>query len=301
MTKPSQADRSLSLAQALKHGRARLQAAGIEGAALDARLLLQFISGTRHNDILATPDHLLNGSQIRAYESVLARRVGREPVARITGRRSFYDADYLIDASTLDPRPDSETLVEAVLNVARQLPASQSGQILDLGTGSGCLLIAALRQLPNWSGVGVDVQARAVRMARINAARLGVDERVFFRHGNWFDPLSLSHRHAFDVILSNPPYIPISDRRALMPEVAKFDPGRALFAGRTGLSAYEVIVPRSVAYIKAGGWLVCEIGLGQEDDVMQIFADAGYGEIDIVKDLTDRPRVVRGRYRAIAR
>lgn len=301
MTKPSQADRPLSLTQALKHGRARLKAAGIEGAALDARLLLQFISGARHNDILATPDRLLNGSQMRAYERVLARRVRREPVARITGRRSFYDADYLINASTLDPRPDSETLVEVVLNVARELPASQSGQILDLGTGCGCLLIAALRQLPNWSGIGIDVQARAVRMARINAARLGVDERLFFRQGNWFDPLSPSHRHAFEVIVSNPPYIPISDRSTLMPEVAKFDPGRALFAGQKGLSAYEVIVPQSVAYIKAGGWLLCEIGLGQEDDVMQIYADAGYVDIDCVKDLTNRPRVIRGRHLAQAK
>ncbi len=274
----------------IRQERGRLEAANISTAALDARLLFQYVSGFSHNEIITASECKLERDIIARYERAIDRRLRHEPVSRIIGRRSFYDGEYLIDRSTLDPRPDSEILVDHALSIMPPKPA----RLLDLGTGSGCLLISLLRQVPAWAGVGVDLQPAAVRMARINAARLGVDARAIFRQGRWFDPVRRSTENRFDMIVSNPPYIREDDRAKLAPEVSRYDPSLALYGGASGLRDYRHIVSHAPQFLKPDGWLVCEIGADQSDAVAALYAKAGFGAVRVISDLAGRPRVVSG-------
>lgn len=283
MTAPAPTDHSFSLFGVLTIARQRLEAAAIDSATLDARLLLQHVSGLTQGNMIADPDQPLPKAWIDEYDKLIARRLRREPVSRIIGRRSFYDADYLIDRSTLDPRPDSETLVEH----AKAIVAMEDARVLDLGTGSGCLLIALLRQHPRWLGMGVDIQSSAIRMARVNAARLGVGTRTVFRQGRWYQPLAATDIGGFDLIISNPPYIATAVQEMLMPEVRDYDPAIALFAGSEGLDAYRHIVPNGRRFLKPDGWMICEIGYDQEHAVRDIYAAAGFEDIMLVPDLGD--------------
>lgn len=244
----------MTVGDALRHGAALLAAAGVDSPRLEARLLLGHAAGLRQDALLRDRDAPVD---MAPYAALLARRAAREPLAFITGRQEFWSLPFEVSADTLIPRPDSETLIEAALAARPDRGATRS--ILDLGTGTGCLLLAALTEYCAAWGVGVDLSPGAAALARRNASALGLSHRAAVLCGRWDDAL-----HAqFDLVLSNPPYIPAADIAGLMPEVARHEPRRALDGGPDGLDAYRALLRRLPALLRPGGAAVLELGAGQ--------------------------------------
>ena len=244
----------MTVAGALRHGAEMLSAAGVESPRLEARLLLAHAAGLRQDALLRDRDAPV---EMAPYAVLLARRAAREPLALITGRQEFWSLSLAVSGDTLIPRPDSETLIEAALAARPDRAGTRS--ILDLGTGTGCLLLAALTEYPAAWGIGVDLSPGAAALARRNAAALGLSSRAAVLCACWDDAL-----HArFDLVLSNPPYIPGADIAGLMPEVALHEPRRALDGGPDGLDAYRALLRRMPALLQPGGTAVLELGAGQ--------------------------------------
>ena len=262
----------------------RLSDAGIEGARLDARLLLEAAFDWKpHALTLGTP--AVSAEGLTRFDGFLTRRLAHEPVSRILGQRDFWSLPFRISPATLDPRPDSETLVQAVLDrTERDAPL----RLLDLGTGSGCLLIALLTERPNAWGLGLDRAPEAAAMAQLNAAALGVSDRVAFVAGDWTEALA----GRFDVILSNPPYIPLADRAGLAPDVRDYDPALALFGGADGLDPYRRFANTLQAFLAPGGLLALEIGWDQGATVQALLQQAGWHSVACLPDLGGRDRVI---------
>lgn len=244
----------MSIREALRHGAALLEAAGVDSPRRDARLLLGYATGLSREALLR--DTLQTIDPIR-YHGLLARRAAREPLALILGRQEFWSLDFEVSAATLIPRADSETVIEAA--VAASPERDRVLSILDLGTGTGCLLLAALTEFPAAWGVGVDRAIEAATLAARNAARLGLAGRAAFLCGDWDQALI----GQFDLVLSNPPYIPTADIAGLMPEVALYEPGRALDGGADGLAAYRHILAALPKLLTPHGVAILEIGVGQ--------------------------------------
>lgn len=262
----------------------RLSDAGIESARLDARLLLEAAFGWKpHALTLGTPSVSAEG--LARFEGFLTRRLAREPVSRILGQRDFWSLAFEISPATLDPRPDSETLVQAVLD---RTAADTPLRLLDLGTGSGCLLIALLRERPNAWGLGIDRAPAAAAVARRNALRLGVGARAAFAASDWTDALA----GTFTVILSNPPYIPVSARATLAPDVREYDPALALFGGVDGLDPYRRFAETLQKFLVPGGLLALEIGWDQGAAVAALLQQAGWCAVACLPDLEGRDRVI---------
>jgi release factor glutamine methyltransferase len=201
------------------------------------------------------------------FEAMLRRRELREPVSRILGEREFYGRVFRVTPATLDPRPDTETLVDAALAL---LP--QGACLLDLGTGTGAIAVTLLAERPGATAVATDISPAALDVARENAERAGVVQRLSLLEGSWFEPVA----GVFDMIVSNPPYIPAGQIEGLAPDVRNFDPGLALVGGDDGLDPYRAIAQGSASHLAAGGHLLVEIGAGQAMDVEAIFAAAGF-------------------------
>ena len=273
-----------------------LRKARIAAPELDARLLLCHATGLSHEDYVAALNDALAPEAAARFGTFVERRLVGEPVSRIIGIREFYGRSFRIDASTLDPRPDTETLVEAALGlVDREALLS----ILDLGTGSGCILITLLAELPRASGVGVDISLGALEQARANAQSLGVGDRAAFLAGDWLDTVEGS----FDLVVANPPYLSAADMAALAPEVRDHDPRTALDGGPDGLSAYRRIVPGLRKALRPGGFALFETGPDQAQAVLRLLAEAGLevGEPQhLWRDLAGRPRVAGARMRVKA-
>jgi release factor glutamine methyltransferase len=240
----------------------RLKAAGIEEPRREARLILAAALGTSAAGLLARDE-----VDRSVYLPLLTRREVREPLAYITGHREFWGLDFAVSPATLIPRPDSETLVEAVLDSGLRPQA-----VLDLGTGTGCLLLAVLHEFPLAFGVGVDITPEAAALARENAQKLGFASRTAFMAGNWADALT----GKFDLILSNPPYIESADIPRLMPEVADYEPLTALDGGADGLGAYARIISTLPRILHENGIAVLELGLGQAKFIRELAAQAGF-------------------------
>lgn len=254
----------------------RFEAAGIASPRLDARLLLAASLGK---------DACLNEETLARLEPMVSRRIAGEPVSRILGMREFWSLDFALSPATLDPRPDSETLIEAAL--ARIADRRLALRIADLGTGTGCLLLALLSELPEASGVGVDIEPRAVRAAAANARRLGLDARASFIAGDWGAGLA----REFDCVLSNPPYIPSGDIAGLPPEV-RCDPRISLDGGSDGLDGIRGAAGAVARLLKPGGLALIEIGAGQARAAADIASRAGLGFLAIDNDLAGHPRVL---------
>ena len=278
--------RSRALSAVLEDGVRRLRDAGVADAVSDSRLLISAASGLSREDILRDPDAELDAEAVEAIAGMIGRRAAREPLSRILGRREFHSLDFEIGPATLDPRPDSETVVDAALR-----RAGKSGgdlRVLDIGTGSGCLLLAVLHRLPAATGVGTDIDADAAACARRNADRHGLSDRAEFAVTTWTDGV----QGQFDIVLSNPPYIPAADIAALEPEVAVYDPRSALDGGPDGLDAYRAISRRLSALLTPDGAAILEIGAGQADDISAMFGAFGFGLLETHRDLAGRPRAL---------
>ncbi len=245
----------------------RLAAAGVDAPRRDARLLLAHALGTAPEVVFAYPERRLSAQEGAAFGSLLGRRAGRQPMAQILGRREFWSLDFAVTPAVLTPRPESETVVEAVLDAG----PDPCARVLDLGTGSGCLLLALLAELPNAHGIGVDLSAAAIAVAAANARALGLAGRARFCVGDWGRALG----ERFDVIVSNPPYVTSAAIDSLAPESCRHEPRMALDGGSHGLDAMRALAPEVARLLAPGGVVAIEIGAGQGIEVENMFATCG--------------------------
>ena len=274
----------LTLVRAWKSGRERLEAAGLDSPVLDARLLLEAAAGVDRIAIVTDPYRALEPSAVAAFEGFLARRLAREPVSRILGRKGFWTLDLAVTRDVLSPRPETELIVEAVLGATEEAAPLR---VLDLGVGSGAILLAILSARPNATGVGVDISEAALAVARANAETHGLVARAEFVHGGW----NAGGEGPFDVIVSNPPYIPTDDISGLDPEVAQYDPWLALDGGADGLDAYRALGGEIAARLSPEGVAVLEMGAGQAEDVADVMGQAGLRPVRLIQDLAGHGRV----------
>lgn len=269
-------------AEALRSAVTRLRGAGLPDAPRDARRLLAHALGIAPGRLTLVLPEPLAAPAADAYEAAIARRLARVPVSHITGMRAFYGRDFAVSADVLDPRPETETLIEAAL-------AAPFGTVLDLGTGSGCILLTLLAERPGATGLGTDRSAAALDVARENAARLSVSTARFER-ADWFEGID----GRFDLIVSNPPYIAASEMGALAPELAH-EPRGALTDEGDGLSAYRAIAAGAADRLAPDGRLLVEIGPTQGAAVSEILSAAGLDIQGLHPDLDGRDRVVEAR------
>jgi len=274
------------LSTVLREAGQRLRQAGVEAPSREARLLAGAVLAAAPAALIAGSGRTIDADQRDRLEAAVDRRAAREPLSHILGRREFWSLEFRVDGSVLDPRPDSETLVEAGL--AALAGRDRPWRLLDLGTGSGCLLLALLSEYRKASGIGVDLAPGAAMAARHNAARLGLGERAFFVAGDWAAGLA----GGFDAIVANPPYIATGELAALMPEVRDHDPRRALDGGADGLEAYRAIARDVPRLLVPGGLLATEIGAGQADSVVEIIRAGGLAVERVAPDLAGIARVV---------
>ncbi len=251
----------------------RFERAGIKEPSADARALVAFAIGTTPIFLRLHPDFAVEPDVLQKIESFADRRVKREPVSKIIETRGFWRLDFKVTKDVLDPRPDSETLIEEALKLFSDKTAPL--RILDLGTGSGCLAQALLCEYANARAVGFDASDAALKIAAENAAANRLAERFETKSGSWDVPGWFDDLGQFDLVVSNPPYIAESERADLAPEVVNFDPEQALFAGADGLDAYRKIAPSLPFLLKNGGAFVAEFGKGQHDAVRGIVESAG--------------------------
>ena len=279
---------SLNLVQAWKQARQQLEAAGVAGPVIDARLLVEAAADTTRVEIVTDPYRVLTPEQEARLEDYLARRAKREPVSHILGRKGFWKIMLQVTPDVLTPRPDTETVVEYVL---RDFPETAPWHVLDLGVGSGAILLSILAERPAAKGLGVDVSEEALAVARENAANLGLAGRTALLRGDWTWGLGAA---TFDLVVSNPPYIASHVIEELEPEVRDHEPRLALEGGADGLDAYRTLAPEILRVLKPGGRFAVEIGYDQKDAVEALFREAGAADVVTVRDLGDRDRVVAG-------
>lgn len=277
----------MRLGEAVRAAAARLRDAGCDTPELDARSLAESAFGMSRAALVAGGPAAAEG--LARLDVLVGRRAGGEPVARILGRREFWGLDFALAPETLVPRPDSETIVETAL--AEIGPRDRAFRALDLGTGTGCLLLAILSERPRAHGVGVDLSPAAAAAARSNAAALGLSDRASFVVGSWGAPLN----GRFDLVASNPPYIESADIAGLEREVRIHDPRLALDGGADGLDAYRAIAAGLGALLAEDGVAVLELGAGQGDAVSTLLAEAGFETTRVVPDLGGVPRALAAR------
>lgn len=264
----------------------RLAAAGIESARREARLLLA-LALNAPSDVRLREDSELSEQERGQFENLLERRLRREPYAYICGRKEFWSLEFEVGPGVLVPRPETETLIEELTRIYAN-GESRPELICDFGTGSGCLLIAALVEFPNAFGIGLESSPEAFYWTNKNLAKHGLERRAVLRHLDWGHEMT----ERFDVILSNPPYIRRSDVMALTPEVARYEPLCALDGGMDGLAAFRSLVPRIEQTLKRDGRALLEIGLGQAGDVKDVLEESGLRVERIVKDLAGIERCI---------
>lgn len=261
--------------------------AGIDSPEADARVLLCVALHLSRTQLIAQCDRPLAADEAGDVRGVAARRLKREPVSRIVGEKEFWSLPLRVTPDVLVPRPETETLVEAALDeIGRVGGRAEPLRVLDIGTGSGALLLALLKELPNATGIGTDISTAALAVARSNAEKLGLSERCTFMACNIAEPLS----GPFDLVVSNPPYIARAGIAALDPEVRDFDPRLALDGGADGLDAYRAIASAAPALLRSTGRLILELGIGQEGTVGGLLSAAGLTVKKVVADLAGIPR-----------
>ena len=267
----------------------RLRQAGIDSADADARLLMAHALGIDRAELMANGERALNGDEMKAIDALGKRRLKREPVARIFGRKEFWSLSLQVGPAVLVPRPETETVIEATLDaVVRDALQTEKLRILDIGTGSGALLLALLSELPNAVGTGSDISAAALQVARANAECNDLAGRCTFVACN----IAAGVQGPFDLIVSNPPYVERGDIASLAPEVRGYDPALALDGGPDGLDGYRAIAADARRLLAPGGRLIVELGMGQEPAVRALFTTAGLIVAAARDDLAGIPRAL---------
>ena len=267
---------------------AQFRAAGIDSAEIDARLLLMHGTGLTRAELIASVRDALSPDAAALIQGLAARRIKGEPVDNILGYREFYGRRFKVTQDVLSPRPETEMLVEAALEIFKTKPTAN---MLDLGTGSGAIIISVLAEALNGRGTAIDMSEAALDVARENAKTHKLTNRIEFMRGEWFAPV----KDSYDIILSNPPYITQEAMRALAPEVKNFDPPIALSGGEDGLNAYRVIISKAKGFLKPGGTLIFEIGFDQAETVTALLTAAGFSGVSTHKDLAGHDRMIRAR------
>jgi len=267
----------------------KFRQAGIDSAETDARLLMAHALGVDRAELIANGGRALTVGQAEAIDALAARRLKREPVARIFGHKEFWSLSLQIGPAVLVPRPETETVVEAALDaVARDARQMAQLRILDIGTGSGALLLALLSELPNAVGTATDISAAALDVARANAERSGLAGRCTFIACD----IAAGVPGPFDLIVSNPPYVVHGEIASLAPEVRDYDPALALDGGADGLDGYRAIAAQARGLLAPGGKLIVELGAGQEAAVRALFTNAGLTAAAVLNDLAGIPRAL---------
>ena len=268
-------------AQAMAAAAARLRAAGVADPARDARMLLAHAASVDAARVTLIAPEEIAPEIAERFENLIALRAVRVPVSQLIGVRAFYGREFHISREVLDPRPETETLIDLALNRA-------FSRVLDLGTGSGCILVTLLAERPDATGLGVDLSEEACLQASANAVQHGVQDRAQIMQSDWFERVE----GRFDLIVSNPPYLAATEMADVAPELRDHEPHMALTDGLDGLSVYRIIAATAQGYLTAQGRVMVEIGWQQGSDVVAIFENAGWGEVMLSHDLDGRARVV---------
>lgn len=280
----------LTLFDLQRLGNLKLKEAGIETASLDVRVLLCHACDLDDAKLIAYPERRIEPDLAERFLDLISRRCRHVPVAHLVGSREFWGLEFFVNGETLIPRPETEFAVEQALRQIEKI--GKNLHLLDLGCGTGCLLISLLNEVPHATGLGVDINPGAVELAQRNAVANGVDARAQFLCANWAEGLS----GPFDLIVSNPPYVTSGDLLGLMPDVAVHEPARALDGGADGLDEYRKIIPQAAGLLVSKGGLVLEIGDGQAADVLALLDENGFVAVDVeapvIFDLAGRERVL---------
>lgn len=282
---------SPTVAQAARDAGRRLCAAGIGTGAWDAELLLRHVLGWDRSRLVSASDEPLGPEALARFLALIAERERRRPLQHLTGTQAFWRHEFLVTPDVLIPRPSTEHVVEAALELLRPLRAPL---VADVGTGSGCIALSLAAERPDAVVHAVDISAPALAVARENARRLGLAERVRFHQGDLLAPLDEWHGQ-FDLIASNPPYVDQTDAQSLEPEVVEHEPHTALFARGGTYAAYEALIPGAASALRPGGFLVLEFGQGMETRVAELCRTAALEVLEVRADLLDIPRVVVSR------
>jgi release factor glutamine methyltransferase len=282
----------MNIRQAIEDATARLSEAS-DSARLDAEVLLSHVLHCDRSHFIAWPDKELQTDQLEQFASLLEKRINGTPIAYLTGSREFWSLDMAVSEHTLIPRPETETLVEYVLE---HFPADLSFKLLDAGTGSGAIAIAIASERPGWELVASDIDEASVQLAQANAVKHGIDN-ITFQHSDWFDEIE---QRDFDIIISNPPYIAEQDPHLSRGDV-RFEPRRALTSGTHGMDAIEHLCHHAVKHLKPGGRLIVEHGYDQAGSVYECFGRNGFINIEQTCDLGGHIRMTAGRVTAVTR
>ncbi len=266
---------------------ARLATEKIPSPRLETRMMLAYITNTDAS-VVSPSQIVLNSEQEQQLETMLEQRLEHKPLCKILGKKSFYKYDFEVNEDVLSPRPDTEILVEAAIELGKQI---ETKKILDMGVGSGCILLSVLNEFPSAIGTGIDISATALEIARKNAKKLGLIDRCRFFQSSWFDE-RIDYGEKFDLIMSNPPYIPTGDISGLEPEVKYYDPLTALDGGIDGLRDYRRIADLAPQLLHDDGFLLLECGIGQARIIVDIFTASGLELVDIRKDLSGKDRCI---------
>ncbi|MEM9583967.1 MAG: peptide chain release factor N(5)-glutamine methyltransferase [Pseudomonadota bacterium] len=275
-----------TIGEHVRDGTARLEKAGIPTPQDDTVILLAHVLQLDRTRLLAQHEDQLTTLQLATFLNAMDQRALRVPVSQILGKRAFWKHEFQISNAVLDPRPDTETLVEAALT-------THFDSVLDLGTGSGCILLSLLAEREQATGLGVDCSRKALDVAKANRAALELTERATLQHSDWFSTVE----GRFDLIVSNPPYITDAAFEMLAPEVKEHEPRIALTPGGDGLAAYRAITRKAAAYLNPQGRLLVEIGFDQGKPVSGLFEEAGFSQIRVLPDLNGKDRVVAAKIR----
>ncbi len=280
----------MQLKQALGSAIERLESADVGSPRLNAETLLMFMLGVNRAYLYAHPDRELNSEEQAGYDDVIAQRSTGMPAQYITGHQEFWGLDFVVSPAVLIPRPETEHLVETVLELARGIPAPR---IADVGTGSGCIALALAHELKTAEVLAVDLSVEALEIARANAARMQLDGRVTFLQSNALE--ALAGVHDFDFVVSNPPYVGKNEADKVQRSVFEFEPIIAVFSGESGLDVIRPLIAQALVALKPGGWLAMEIGYSMRDMVLELLDPTMWDGIRAVPDLQGIPRVIAAR------
>ena len=264
-------------------GRERLKEVGISNGARESKKILAFVTNHEYSALNWMQEFKISKELKFKFTALIEQRVSGAPISKIIGKRLFFNSEFFVNENVLDPRPETEVVVSVALE-------ENFSTVLDLGTGTGCIVISLLKEKPDAVGVSLDISKECLSIAKINAETNGVLDRVKFIQSDWFSNVN----SRFDLIVSNPPYIGLSELNDLSREVKNFDPKIALFGGRDGLNCYEVIFNDVIRFLNPGGRLITEVGSTQSSEVKKLFFNNGFIDIKVTKDLDLNNRVVSG-------